>query len=80
MSTDKERLEHLVDGSIKKVFKDSLSFIEMLDLSSDEFGRVRKMILRSGNDEIRKVHDELKKYDVTYEPRYDDEVRFDERK
>jgi hypothetical protein len=35
------------------------------------------MILRSGNDEIRKISEELDKYEVKYTPRYDEQIDFD---
>jgi len=74
---DKAKLELLATDSIKKVYKDSLSILEMLGLPSEQFQRARKMILRSGNDEIRKVLEELEKYEVTYHPRYNETIEFE---
>ena len=77
MSQDKARLSNAIDKSIKKVFKDALSYIELSDISKPQYQKVRKMVLRSGNDEIRKITEELDKYDVKYTPRYDEQIDFD---
>lgn len=77
MNEDKQRLERAISKSIKKVFKDALSLVEMSNIDPKQFSRIRKMILRSGNDEIRKLSEELEKYEVTYTPRYDEQVDFD---
>jgi hypothetical protein len=73
-NADKEKLEKLVTRSITKVFKDALAYAEMAGVDEKQFKRIRKQILRSGNDEIRKVSEELEKFEVTYHPSYDDEV------
>lgn len=75
--TSHEKLRRLVERSITKVFKDSLSLVEMAGVESEQFKRIRKMILRSGNDEIRKVLEELEKFEVVYHPRYDDQIDFE---
>jgi Na+/phosphate symporter len=77
MSEDKARLNRAVNRSIKKVFKDALSLVEMSGLDQKQYNRIRKMILRSGNDEIRKISEELDKYEVKYTPRYDEQIDFD---
>lgn len=77
MNEDKERLNRAIAKSIKKVFKDSLSLMEMADIESKQFAKIRKMILRSGNDEIRKMSEELAKYEVSYTPSYDEQIDFD---
>lgn len=77
MNADKERLERAISKSIKKVFKDALALVEMANIEPKQFARIRKMILRSGNDEIRKITEELDKYEVKYTPRYDEHVDFD---
>jgi hypothetical protein len=77
MNEDKERLNRAISKSVKKVFKDSLALMEMSEMSPKQFARIRKMILRSGNDEIRKMSEELEKYDVKYTPRYDETIDFD---
>lgn len=77
MNDDKERLNRAISKSIKKVFKDSLSLMEMSGVDPKQFARVRKMILRSGNDEIRKMSEELDKYEVKYTPRYNETIDFD---
>lgn len=77
MNEDKQRLERAISKSIKKVFKDALSLVEMSNIDPKQFSRIRKMILRSGNDEIRKLSEELEKYEVAYTPRYDETVDFD---
>ncbi|MDP5273658.1 hypothetical protein [Chengkuizengella axinellae] len=74
--SNKEKLEHLVERSITKVFKDSLVYIEMCGMEKAQFERIRKHILRSGNDEIRKVKVELDKYEVKYHPSYDEHIYF----
>lgn len=76
MNEDKERLNRAVANSIKKVFKDSLGLVEMSGVDPKQYARIRKMILRSGNDEIRKISEELEKYEVTYTPRYDEQISF----
>lgn len=78
MATDKEKLQNLGVQSITKVFKDSLSYLEMLGLPPEQFQRFRKMILRSGNDEIRKFLEEIEKFEVTYHPRYNEVIDFDQ--
>ena len=77
MHEDKERLNRAVSKSLKKVFKDSLSLMEMANIEPKQFAKIRKMILRSGNDEIRKMSEELEKYEVKYTPRYDEQIDFD---
>jgi hypothetical protein len=77
MNEDKERLNRAISKSIKKVFKDALSLTEMSGIDPRQFNRIRKMILRSGNDEIRKMSEELDKYEVKYTPRYDETIDFD---
>lgn len=77
MNEDKERLNRAVSKSIKKVFKDSLSLMEMANIEPKQFAKIRKMILRSGNDEIRKITEELDKYEVKYTPRYDEQIDFE---
>jgi hypothetical protein len=79
MNEDKARLNRAINRSIKKVFKDSLSLVEMAGLDKQQFNRIRKMILRSGNDEIRKISEELDKYEVKYTPRYDEHIDFDKK-
>lgn len=78
MNEDKERLNRAVSKSIKKVFKDSLSLMEMANIEPKQFAKIRKMILRSGNDEIRKVSEELDKYEVKYTPQYNEHIDFDD--
>lgn len=78
MNEDKARLNRAVSNSLKKVFKDSLSLMEMSGVDPKQFSRIRKMILRSGNDEIRKMSEELDKYEVTYTPQYDEHIDFEE--
>jgi hypothetical protein len=51
--------------------------MEMANIEPKQFAKIRKMILRSGNDEIRKMSEELEKYDVKYTPRYDEQIDFD---
>jgi len=77
MNEDKERLNRAISKSIKKVFKDSLSLMEMADIEPKQFAKIRKMILRSGNDEIRKMSEELDKYEVRYTPSYDEQIDFE---
>lgn len=79
MSQDKARLSNAIDKSIKKVFKDALSYIELSDISKPQYHKVRKLVLRSGNDEIRKITEELDKYEVKYTPRYDEQIDFDDK-
>jgi hypothetical protein len=79
MNEDKARLNRAVSNSIKKTFKDSLSLIEMSGIDPKQFAKIRKMILRTGNDEIRKMSEELDKYEVKFTPRYDEEVVFDDK-
>lgn len=52
--------------------------MEMSGVDPKQFARVRKMILRSGNDEIRKMSEELDKYEVKYTPRFDETIDFNE--
>lgn len=79
MNEDKERLNRAVSKGIKKVFKDALSLMEMANIEPKQFEKIRKMILRSGNDEIRKMSEELEKYEVKYTPRYDEQIDFDDK-
>ena len=77
MSADKEKLSNLGERSITKVFKDCLAMIELSGIADKEqFKRVRKQILRSGNDEIRKFQEELAKYEVSYTPQYNEQIDF----
>lgn len=78
-SVDNERLKRLVEKSIVKVFKDALSFIEMSVTDKSQYKSIRKMILRSGNDEIRKIKEELDKFEVKYNPRYDEIIDFEDK-
>lgn len=71
-SADKEKLAKLGESSIKKVFKDALALIEVSGIDKTQYQLIRKQILRSGNDEIRKFHEELEKYDVNYKPTYNE--------
>ncbi|HLI46448.1 MAG TPA: hypothetical protein VKU94_04575 [Geobacterales bacterium] len=80
MNEDKDRLSRAISKSIKKVFKDSLSLMEMANIEPRQFVKIRKMILRSGNDEIRKMSEELEKYEVKYTPRYDEQIDFETEK
>jgi hypothetical protein len=77
MNEDKDRLNRAISKSIKKVFKDSLNLMEMSGVDPKQFGRIRKMILRSGNDEIRKIAEELDKYEVKYTPQINEQFDFD---
>jgi hypothetical protein len=77
MNEDKERLNRAISKSLKKVFKDSLSLMEMANIEPKQFAKIRKMILRSGNDEIRKMSEELDKYEVKYTPQYNEQIDFD---
>lgn len=77
MNEDKDRLNRAISKSIKKVFKDSLSLMEMTGIDPKQFTRIRKMILRSGNDEIRKMSEELEKYEIKYTPSYDETIDFE---
>lgn len=79
LNEDKDRLNRAINKSIKKVFKDALSFVEMSGVDAKQYGRVRKLILRSGNDEIRKISEELDKYEVKYTPRIDETIDFDDK-
>jgi hypothetical protein len=75
-SADDERLERMVSKAITRTFKDSLALVEMLGLEDKQFQRIRKMVLRAGNDEIRKTQEELGKYEVKYTPQYNEEIDF----
>lgn len=77
MSADKEKLANLGERSITKVFKDCLALVELSGIDKEQFGRLRKQILRSGNDEIRKFREELEKYEVKYTPSYNEQIDFD---
>lgn len=77
MSADKEKLQSLGERSITKVFKDCLALIELSGLDKEQYQRIRKQILRSGNDEIRKFKEELEKYEVKYTPSYNEHIDFD---
>lgn len=74
---DKEKLENLGERCITKVFKDALALVELSGINKEQYQRIRKQILRSGNDEIRKFKEELEKYDVTYSPSYNETIDFD---
>ncbi|RPK20065.1 MULTISPECIES: hypothetical protein [Paenibacillus] len=78
MNADKEKLSILGERSITKVFKDCLALIELSGLDKEQFKKVRKQILRSGNDEIRKFKEELEKYEVKYTPTYNERIDFGE--
>jgi hypothetical protein len=78
MSADKEKLQTLGVRSITKVFKDCLVLIELSGLDKEQSQRIRKQILRSGNDEIRKFQEELAKYEVKYTPQYNEHIDFEE--
>ncbi|MNE88912.1 hypothetical protein D3C80_1862670 [compost metagenome] len=78
MSDDKKKLETLGEKAITKVFKDTLSLLELSNIDKEQFKRIRKQILRSGNDEIRKFAEELEKYDVKYNPSYNETISFKE--
>lgn len=78
MSNDKEKLALLGEKAITKVFKDALSILELSNVDKEQFKRIRKQILRSGNDEIRKFKEELVKYDVHYNPSYNETISFDD--
>lgn len=78
MSADKEKLTNLGERSITKVFKDCLALIELSMNDKEQYQKIRKQILRSGNDEIRKFKEELEKYDVKYNPSYNEQIEFDE--
>jgi hypothetical protein len=77
MSADKEKLQNLGERSITKVFKDCLALIELSGLEKEQYQRIRKQILRSGNDEIRKFKEELEKYEVKYTPQYNEKIDFE---
>jgi hypothetical protein len=77
MNADKEKLQYLGERSITKVFKDCLALIELAGLDKEQYQRIRKQILRSGNDEIRKFKEELAKYEVKYTPQYNEQIDFD---
>lgn len=79
MNADKEKLAVLGERCITKVFKDALAAAELSVHDKEQFKRIRKQILRSGNDEIRKFHEELAKYEVTYHPSYDEYIDFDDK-
>lgn len=76
MSNDRERLQRVVAKSITKVFKDALSFLELAGIDDKQYQRIRRQILRSGNDEIRKISEELEKFDVKYHPSYNERIDF----
>ena len=78
-NADKEKLERLGERSITKVFKDALALIELSGIDKEQYKRIRKQILRSGNDEIRKFKEELDKFDVKYNPVYNETIEFDEK-
>jgi hypothetical protein len=77
MNADKEKLKTLGERSITKVFKDCLALIELSGIEREQFARIRKQILRSGNDEIRKFNEELAKYEVKYTPQYNETIDFE---
>jgi hypothetical protein len=77
-NADKEKLERLGERAVTKVFKDALALMELSGIPKEQFQRIRKQILRSGNDEIRKFKEELEKYDVKYNPSYNETIDFDE--
>lgn len=77
MNADKEKLLNLGERSITKVFKDCLALIELSGIDKEQFRKVRKQILRSGNDEIRKFQEELEKYEVKYTPSYNERIDFE---
>jgi hypothetical protein len=77
MSADKEKIANLGERSITKVFKDCLALLELSGIDKEQFRKIRKQILRSGNDEIRKFHEELAKYEVKYTPSYDEHIDFE---
>jgi hypothetical protein len=76
MDADKEKLQKLGERSITKIFKDCLALIELSGIEKEQFARIRKQILRSGNDEIRKFSEELEKYEVKYTPVYNERIDF----
>lgn len=76
MNADREKLEVLGERAITKVFKDALSLLELSGIEKEQFNKIRKQILRSGNDEIRKFKEELAKYDVHYHPTYNEVIVF----
>jgi hypothetical protein len=78
MNADKEKLSNLGERSITKVFKDCLAIIELSGIDKERYKQVRKQILRSGNDEIRKFQEELMKYEVKYTPMYNEQIDFDD--
>lgn len=77
MNADKEKLQNLGERSITKVFKDCLALIELSMLDKEQYQKIRKQILRSGNDEIRKFKEELAKYEVNYTPQYNEQIDFE---
>lgn len=77
-NADKEKLASLGERSMTKVFKDALALIELSGIDKEQYKRIRKQILRSGNDEIRKFKEELEKYDVNYKPTYNETIGFEE--
>lgn len=77
-NADKEKLANLGERSMTKVFKDALALIELSGIDKEQYKRIRKQILRSGNDEIRKFKEELEKYDVNYNPIYNETIGFNE--
>jgi hypothetical protein len=78
MNADKEKLQNLGERAVTKVFKDALALIELSGVDKEQYKRIRKQILRSGNDEIRKFKEELEKFDVKYNPSYNEVIEFEE--
>jgi hypothetical protein len=56
-SEDKENLKDYIEGNVKSVWKAALDSIEMrFGKDFEGYKSMRALILRMGNDAIRKIH------------------------
>jgi hypothetical protein len=65
----RDRLSKNLEAKMKKIYTSALHSIELVyGANNDEFEAVRKSILDSGNDQIRKMREELDGYNVEFIP------------
>jgi len=64
LSKEKEYLIFQARRKIINLYKNFFFLLEDLELSDDEYQKLRKRILDYGNDAIREIEEDIKKFEI----------------
>lgn len=64
LSKEKEYLIFQTRRKIINLYKNFFFLLEDLELSEDEYQKLRKRVLDYGNDTIREIEEDIKKFEI----------------